>query len=290
MGLEKASADVMLCTFVRGLATDLSGNLELPGFPAVVARLYRVLADNRSAAWQIVRVTSSETTVGAHLVRLANSAAFKPADRSINDLRSAITLLGLDLVRSSVTSFAVRQLEQQAWLKPLRPLLSRIWNESVAVAAIAFTGARQIKGVKPDEAMAAGLFHQLGILYALTHAHRAGIAIGDETEWANSIRDWHPTIARAILESWGMSAELGDAIQYQDALSDPDHADGAVLPPLTHLLSAAKLYHQPLQAPDADREALDAKLAAAAFDGRSLVDILASAREEMENVRQAIAR
>lgn len=279
-----------LCTFVRGLATDLSGNLELPGFPAVVARLYRVLSDRKSAAWQIVRVISTEPTFGAQLVRLANSAAFKPADRSINDLRSAITLLGLNTVRSSVTSFAVRQLEQQVWLKPLRPLLSRIWTESVTVAAIAFTGARHIKGVKPDEAMAAGLFHQLGILYALTHAHRAGIAIGDETEWANSVREWHPTIARAIVESWGMSADLGDAIQNQDALSGTDPADGAALPPLTRLLSASKLYRQLLQARDVEREALNASLAAATFDGQSLVEILASAREEMENVRRAIAR
>lgn len=278
-----SAASLNLFDFVRRLAGDLANDLELPGFPDVVARLHQALGDERTDARVLVRLVSAEPALGARLVQLANSAAFNTAGRSVSDLRSAITLLGFNVLRSTATTFAMRQLEQQAWLAPVRPHLARIWNDSTGVAAIAYVASRRIAGMRPDEALAAGLFHQLGGLYVVTSAHREGIPLGAESDWAGTVASWQPAIGRAILETWRSPAHLCEAVEQQDALADQDPAS---MPLLTRLLGVAKREHAVRQG-RLDAEA--AGVAAVRFGTTPFGDILTDSAAEIEKVRAVIS-
>ena len=280
------SSKAELFGFLQKLVNDMYEDLELPGFPDVVVRLQQTLADDKSSARDIVRLVSSDAALSAKLLQLANSAAFKPGNRDISDLKAAVTVLGFSLVRGTATSFAMRQMEQQAWLLPLKPQLHQIWQESTGVAAICFVGARHIAGMRPDEALAAGLFHQLGTLYVLTRAHREGIAIGDTSEWTATIADWTPTIARAILENWRVPGHLTDAVEHQDAL---DRENPGELSLLARLLAAAKLY-QRMQAPHTDHAEAQTILANVKFGTQPFMEMIESARTDIEAVRRVIGQ
>lgn len=280
------SSNSELFRFLQKLVNDMYEDLDLPGFPDVVVRLQQTLADDKSSARDIVRLVSSDTALSAKLLQLANSAAFKPGNREVGDLKAAVTVLGFSLVRGTATSFAMRQMEQQAWLQPLKPQLHRIWQESTGVAAICYVGARHIDGMRPDEALAAGLFHQLGILYVLTRAHRQGIAIGDTSDSTATIADWAPTIARAILENWRVPEHLTNAVENQDALGRDDPGELSLL---ARLLAAAKLYQQ-MQDPEADHAGAQAILANVKFGTQPFMEMIQSAREEVEAVRRVIGQ
>lgn len=280
------TSNAELFRFLQKLVNDMYEDLELPGFPDVVVRLQQTLADEKSSARDIVRLVSSDAALSAKLLQLANSAAFKPGDRDISDLKAAVTVLGFSLVRGTATSFAMRQMEKQAWLLPLKPHLHRLWQDSTGVAAICYVGARHIAGMRPDEALAAGLFHQLGTLYVLTRAHREGIAIGDTSEWTATIAGWTPTIARAILENWRVPEHLTDAVEHQDALSQEDPGELSLL---ARLLAAAKLWQQ-MQDPHADYTAVQTILANVKFGTQPFMEMIQSAREEIEAVRHVIGQ
>lgn len=275
-----------LFRFLQKLITDMYEDLELPGFPDVVLRLHRTLGDSNCSVRDIVRLVSAEPTLSARLLHLANSAAFNPGERAISDLKSAITLLGFSLVRSTATTFAMRQLEQQEWLLPLRPQLNRIWKDSTGVAAIAYVGARRTAGMRPDEALASGLFHQMGSLYILTRAHREGVSLGDAADWAATIADWHPTIARAILENWGMPATLAEAVETQDGLRDGDPAG---MPLLSRLLAAAKLYQAVLQGTEGAEDARTV-LGNVRFGTEQFLDMMAPAARDIDAVSRVIGQ
>ena len=69
-------------TFVQALAAELSGGkVELPGFPHIVMRVQKVLADETADSARIVRVIGSEPVLATQLVRMANSAALNPGGR-----------------------------------------------------------------------------------------------------------------------------------------------------------------------------------------------------------------
>jgi len=275
-----------LFQFLRMLVSDMSRDFELPGFPDVVVRLHRTLADSNCSIVDVVRLVSAEPSLSARLLHMANSAAFNPGEHSISDLKSAITLLGFSLVRSTATTFAMRQLKQQEWLKPLRPHMAHIWQDSTGVAAIAYVGAHRAKGVRPDEALAAGLFHQLGSLYVLTCAHREGIAQGNATEWTAMIADWHPAIARAILENWGMPEHLAEAVESQDGLREGDPAD---MPPLSRLLAAAKLYQLIRQNADGAEDAR-VTLENVLFGTQHFLGLMDDARKDIESMVRVIGQ
>jgi HD-like signal output (HDOD) protein len=275
-----------LFKFLQALVKDMHKDFELPGFPDVVVRLHRTLGNSNCSVIDVVRLVSAEPSLSARLLHLANSAAFNPGNRPISDLKAAITLLGFSLVRSTATTFAMRQLEQQEWLKPLRPHLAHIWQDSTGVAAIAYVGAHRTEGLRPDEALASGLFHQLGSLYVLTRAHRAGVAQGDAQEWAATVADWHPTIARAILENWGMPAHLAEAVESQDGLREGNPAD---LPPLSRLLASAKLY-QVIRQDAAGAEDARITLEHVRFGALPFLAMMDSAKNDIESMVRVIGQ
>ena len=182
---------------VMGLATELNtGKIELPGFPDVVARIQRVLADETTSSKDVVKLVASEPALAARFVHLANSAAFNKSGREVSDLKTAINSLGYNIVRSQATAFAMRQMEQQEWLRPIRPVLADIWKTSNGVAALSFAVARHVPGVQPDESMATGLFHLIGKLYLFARARQESINPAEIADWEKALNEWHMTIAR----------------------------------------------------------------------------------------------
>lgn len=273
-----------LFNFVSGLAKDLGGELDLPGFPDVVVRLHRTLGDQNSSSRDVVRLVSSEPALSGRLLQLANSAAFNAGNRPVADLKGAITLLGFNLVRSTATSFAMRQLQQQEWLAPLRPHLAQLWKESTAVAAICFSVARHVDALRPDEALATGLFHQIGSLYVLTRAHREGVVIGAVDDWADTISGWHPTIARIILEHWLLPESLALAVEKQDALDEVGE-----IPLLPRLLAASKVYRAALAAGEHESPAVVQQLAPVSLGQAPFLSVASKLHDEIAAVSRLIS-
>src|SRR5262245_55001766 len=104
--------------FVQALATELSsGKVELPGFPDIVARIQRVLADENVSTDKIVKVLGTEPVLAGQLMSVANSVALNPSGRSITDLRTAVARVGLNTVRTATIAYAVRLLRAGTELK-----------------------------------------------------------------------------------------------------------------------------------------------------------------------------
>jgi HD-like signal output (HDOD) protein len=143
---------------------------------------------------------------------MANSAALNPSGTLITDLRSAVSRVGLDTVRSATIAFAVRQLRDAPILKGLEAPLGMLWKRSVLVASLSCVIARRLTQINPDTGLLAGLLQGIGRLYILTRAsgHRALFA--DQETYQSIEQDWHLSIAAALLENWGIADEIVQAV------------------------------------------------------------------------------
>ena len=199
--------------FVQALACELStGELELPGFPEIVVRVRRVLADEDSSAETVARVIGSEPVLAAQLLQTANSAALNPGGKPLVELRAAVMRVGLNVVRSTTLAFAVRQLRNSAALRGLERPLELLWQRSVLTASLCFVIARRFR-ISPDAALLTGLLQGIGRLYILTRASRHRALFADVASYQAIERDWHLSIAVAILEHWGMAEEIVQAVR-----------------------------------------------------------------------------
>src|ERR1700752_2955983 len=149
--------------FVQALAAELSGGkVELPGFPHIVMRVQKVLADENADASRVVRVIGSEPGLATQLVRMANSAALNPSGTRVMDLRTAVARVGLDTVRSATIAFAIQQLRDAPALKGQEKQLGVLWRHGVQVASLCYAVARRLTTVGADTAMLAGLLQGIG--------------------------------------------------------------------------------------------------------------------------------
>jgi HD-like signal output (HDOD) protein len=135
--------------------------------------------------------------------------------------------MGHNMVRSAAISFAMAQIRAASRLQGLDGLLQSLWETSTRVAAMSFVLARKLTRLNPDEAMLAGLLHNIGKLYIVTRAEKHPELFSDPAFMNEVIRDWHAAIGKAILENWEFADSMAEAIASQDDLGreSPDAAD-----------------------------------------------------------------
>lgn len=204
--------------FVQALAAELStGKVELPSFPDIAMRVRQVLADETVTPDKVVRVVGSEPALAARLLQLANSAALNFSGKAVTDLRTAVNRMGFNMVRSAAIAFAMSQLKKVDALKGLEKPLDALWRRSAGVAAMSHAVARRLAKLNPDTALLAGLLHGVGELYILTRTAKHPKLFSNEAVYHNIVRDWHSSIAKALLENWDMSEEIVEAVaNYED--------------------------------------------------------------------------
>ena len=117
--------------FVRQMVANLPGrDIDLPAFPDVVRRLQVALADPQTSARDLVLIIESEPVLSARLLQMANSAAMNAAGNPVTTIKLAVSRLGFNLVRVTAMNHAMRQMEQQKALAPIRADLGAIWRAS----------------------------------------------------------------------------------------------------------------------------------------------------------------
>jgi HD-like signal output (HDOD) protein len=206
----------------RKLAAELAaGEVRLPSFPDVAERVQRVLDDERATPAQIGKVLGADAALASRVLRIANSAVFNPSGKPITDLPHAVGRLGYELVRCAATSFALRQMKLVDADSALRPQLQELWRKGTLVAAIGYVVARETHAASPDEALVAGLLHNIGRLYLLVRGQSLSMAVAEADMWDQVLHDWHPRIGSAILEHWKFPQRIVRAVADQNAWDRP---------------------------------------------------------------------
>ncbi len=216
--------------FIRALAGELSGGkVDLPSFPEVAVRVRRILSDPKSSVDQVVRVVGSEPALAARLMRIANSASLNRSGKPITELRTAISRIGYNMVRSASISFAMAQIRNSNKLAGLEHYLQDVWQRSTRVAAFGYVLAKVCtrSRINPDEAMLAGMMHCIGKLYVLTRAAAHPELFANSAVLDQVLDQWHPSIGKAILENWEFSEAMAQAVGEQEEWdrSEPEAAD-----------------------------------------------------------------
>ena len=287
-GAARTDAAQEAFLFVQSLAAELSrGQVDLPGFPEVVLRVRQVLADEHVSAERVARVIGAEPLLAARLLRVANSAALNSSGKSVSDLRSAISRVGLDVVRSTTIAFAVYQLRLAPSLHGLETPLETLWQRSVLVASHCYVLARRLTAINPDTAMLAGLLHGIGRLYILTRASGHRALFTDVATYQAIERDWHLGFAVALLEHWKIAGEIITAVRHcEDFAREP-----GALPTVSDVLVAAVLMVVHQGHPDLLAARLQSvrPIASLQLDGALCQTILTESALEISALREALA-
>ncbi len=209
-----------------------TGRKVLPGLPDIAVRVQCVVNNENCTIAELAKIIQSDLPLAGRIVQIANSPLYRgliPVENS----HAAISRLGLNVTRNLVTSFALRRVFLTK-SSLARKSIEDLWKHSVKVAAVAFTLARISPSLNPDQAMLAGLLHDIGLLLLLSFADDKPELIADHQEGIRALcielgcillRQWRfdPAFENVVknAENWTRQGSDGDEI--------PDYADVVIV-------------------------------------------------------------
>jgi HD-like signal output (HDOD) protein len=200
--------------FLSDLAKELSsGRVELPSFPDATARVQQVLSDPAVTSERIARVIGADAGLAARVLTMSNSTLLHRGSEPVTDLKVAVTRIGHDHIRTAALAYANAQLRRAPELASIRLELEACWREGIRVASLAHSLAHETGCIRSDEAMLAGLLHNIGKVYITARAPRSAGAT--PTLDAALVRDWYPNIGKALAQNWKVPEEIAGAIAGQ---------------------------------------------------------------------------
>ena len=145
-----------------------SDRLILPTLPEVALKIRAAVEDENTSAQKIADTLTQDASLSARLIQVVNSPLYRSRN-PIDNLQMAVTRMGIRLVRDLVISLAMKQI-YQATSNVLDVYFRKSWNNSVEVAAISRMLATTVQGINPEQALLAGLVHNIGSLPILVLA------------------------------------------------------------------------------------------------------------------------
>jgi HD-like signal output (HDOD) protein len=208
------------------IARELAGEVLFPTFFDAVLRLRKELQDPNVTLSRVARMVQLEPLIAAKLVRLANSAVYA-ALGAARDLPSAINRLGLDAVRTTAMSVAMGEILHAKEMAAFSTLAQSLWEHSIHCAAAARVLAQNHTRINAEEAMLAGLVHDLGAFYMLYRGAQYPELRERPDTLRHLIMQWHEAIGVTLLETLGLPQEIAQAS------AEHDHSRALPGPPKT---------------------------------------------------------
>jgi HD-like signal output (HDOD) protein len=196
---------------LEDIARELSGEVVFPTYFDAVLRLRKLLQDPEQSIGQIAAAVAVEPLISAKMLHLANSVAFNPEGREVVDLKSAIIRLGLNAVRTAALSIVMAQLLKAKGMADYAELTHALWEHSIRTSAAARIIARTVPRLNADEAMLAGLIHDLGAFYMLYRASQYAELRHRPDTIKYLIVNWHESIGVSLLNALGIPEEIVNA-------------------------------------------------------------------------------
>lgn len=212
------SAQPVAFRILQDIAADLSkGEITFPTFANATLKVRRALDDPNIDAERLARVISSEPLLSTKLVHIANSAAVNPGGKPVSDVKTAVTRVGFETVRTVAAAVAMTQLRAADDLRRHAQRAAAAYHHSVHVAAIAYVIAQKLTRQRPEEALFAGLIHDIGYFYLLSKSGQYPELETEPHAFDEVLRDWHAPIGQAVLHSFDLSeATLQAVVEHEN--------------------------------------------------------------------------
>lgn len=226
------------------LLEDLENDqLILPTLPEVALRVRDTLEDETMGLPEVAKVITSDAAVSARLIQIANSPLLR-ASRQIDTVELAVSRMGGDMVRNLVMSIVMEQMFQ-ATSDATDIRLRSLWEHSTTVAAISHTLANKFTQLTPDQALLAGLVHDIGSLPIIARAEDVPDLLRNTDMLDRIIRQTHNEVGKDILTKWNFPQEIIDVAAHHDNINydsnTTDYVDVVIVANLQSYLGSSHL-------------------------------------------------
>lgn len=212
------------------LANQLKNQtFDVPMLPDVASRVLALSNDPDSDAAQLAKLIQGDQGLSAHVMRIANSAAYTP-NASMVSLQQAIARLGMALITEIALAASINSKMFKA--PQFNKRLAHIWDHALATAHWGKEVAR-ISKKNVEASFLCGLLHSIGRPVVLQSISEQLTQTGEtlSQEEALALEEYfHIPFGAVIVENWKMPVIVQESVQYyQDYSNAKTHRDQAMV-------------------------------------------------------------
>jgi HD-like signal output (HDOD) protein len=221
---------------------------ELPPFSPILNRLLASLANEEVSFVKLGDLIEKDPVMAGNLLHLVNSALYSRRG-SINSVRHALSLLGINKLRNAVLGMSITRMWNQV-RTPSSWSMARFNMHSSAVAILSDLLAQRLNVNYAEGAFVAGLLHDVGrLLIALGLTEEYGRILQIHEAEGRPLVDCemeviglaHPELSANALEIWNLPEPIQSAVRYHhNPAADPAAVGGVVT--LSRVLDASNQY------------------------------------------------
>ena len=187
------------------------GELIFPTNVAASLKLQRALDDPDCHLEAVAELVLAEPLIAARLVAIGNSVAYTRFGGKVNNVRSAVNLLGFQTLRPLVAAIVVRQFGGTSADASIHGKAELLWQHSASVAALAKVIARRLTEVDPETALFAGIVHEISGFYLLSRAEEFPALLEGSPD--ESSTNANLLLARSVLQVLKIPKPVGSAVE-----------------------------------------------------------------------------
>lgn len=256
------------------------GTWELPVLPQIIQEILDATGEQSGSAEQLARIVEKDAVITIKLIYAANSPIYRATEK-VEDVVTAIRLLGLDASRDIATAVANKRLFDTT-NRNLLDLMQKLWIHSVASACCAKALSASIPppedpGAVPprDRIFQMGLVHDIGcvlLLRSLGENPEFQGADFDREELLRTLYEVHTSFGAALLESWDFPKGFVEVAKCHEWSRFESHSQKGLL-----MVNLADRMTSPMGFDFFDRDGVDLQT----LQSASLLGIGAQAAEEI---------
>ena len=194
---------------IAELSADIKNNkLELPSPPDIILKVRALAHNDSSSAEDLANLVKHDPNISGRIIKIANSALFGTRFH-VSSVQSAVARLGFSKIQYLVTGLAIAQNFINAKTRGLENYFNEIWQQSNMVATICYVLAQQKTDIDPEQALLAGMVHNIGVLPLMLRLNKIS-ALNNEPKLlihvANQVvPKLYQKAGKMILDKWNFS-------------------------------------------------------------------------------------
>lgn len=226
---------------VLNLSALIAKVKDLPPLPSIVLKAMEMLADPEVSIRNLQQVISQDQALSAKILRIVNSALYS-LRREVSTVSHAVTVLGLETVKSVIMAASVERVFQSAKDLGTKLMSEHSWGTALAARTI----ARRVRYENPEEALVCGLMHDIGKPVLLQNFRPQYSEIisevyrGDSSFHQMELLAFgfsHAHVGALLARKWNFPPQLAEAVGYHH---NPTSAPG--YRPLACIVNLANLF------------------------------------------------
>jgi putative nucleotidyltransferase with HDIG domain len=204
--------------------------IDVPSLPTVAMKALELINDDGSSIDELEKIISRDQSFSSRLLRIANSPYYG-MNRRIDTISSGVMLIGFNTMKSLVVAASLKDMHRKYGL-----FEQKLWEHSLGVSVASSLLAQSTKMAQPEEALVAGLIHDVGktilnnsipekYMVIAQKAHD-GQAMFNEVE-TEMLGYNHCEVGALIARKWKLPKNLEVVIEYHHAEELPAFEDKA---------------------------------------------------------------